>query len=270
MRGGVRRRAAAARADRTSRRRCGRTARCSARTCWSRPGRSCSGSPPRSCSASALAVAMHLVPVGRARAAAAGRRLAGGADPGDRAADRARARLRARAEDPDRRAGLLLPGRRSTSPTGCATSTPTRASCCARWTRRAGSGCACSRRRPRCPPRSPGMKIAAAVAVIGAVFAEWAGSDAGLGHLAAHRQRAARDARARSPPPCCCSPMADRALRRSSRCSSGGSSTWAPRSRSMRRSLAARRAALVARSPAAARRPSRPATAPARARSRSR
>ena len=27
------------------------------------------------------------------------------------------------------------------------------------------------------------MKIAAAVAVIGAVFAEWSGSDAGLGHL---------------------------------------------------------------------------------------
>ena len=28
----------------------------------------------------------------------------------------------------------------------------------------------------------PGLKVAAAVSVIGAVFAEWAGSDSGLGH----------------------------------------------------------------------------------------
>ena len=33
------------------------------------------------------------------------------------------------------------------------------------------------------PAGFTGPKIAAAVAVIGAVFAEWAGSDAGLGHL---------------------------------------------------------------------------------------
>jgi putative hydroxymethylpyrimidine transport system permease protein len=32
------------------------------------------------------------------------------------------------------------------------------------------------------PPTFTGVKIAAAVAVIGAVFAEWAGSDSGLGH----------------------------------------------------------------------------------------
>jgi NitT/TauT family transport system permease protein/putative hydroxymethylpyrimidine transport system permease protein len=32
------------------------------------------------------------------------------------------------------------------------------------------------------PQAFTGMKIAAAVAVIGAVFAEWAGSDSGLGH----------------------------------------------------------------------------------------
>jgi ABC-type nitrate/sulfonate/bicarbonate transport system permease component len=32
------------------------------------------------------------------------------------------------------------------------------------------------------PAAFTGLKIAAAVAVIGAVFAEWAGSDAGLGH----------------------------------------------------------------------------------------
>ena len=128
-------------------------------------------------------VAMHLVPRGRPRAAAARGRLAGRADPGDRAADRARARLRAGAEDPDRRADLLLPGRRQRSPTGCATPTPTRASCCARWTPRAGSGCASWRRRRRCRPAFTGMKIAAAVAVIGAVLAEWAGSDSGLGHL---------------------------------------------------------------------------------------
>ena len=120
---------------------------------------------------------------GRSRAAAARGRLAGRADPGDRAADRADPRVRAGAEDPDHRADLLLPDRRSTSPTGCATPTPTRASCCARWTRRAGSGCASSRRRRRCRPAFTGMKIAAAVAVIGAVLAEWAGSDAGLGHL---------------------------------------------------------------------------------------
>jgi NitT/TauT family transport system permease protein/putative hydroxymethylpyrimidine transport system permease protein len=33
------------------------------------------------------------------------------------------------------------------------------------------------------PAGFTGMKVAAAVAVIGAVFAEWAGSDSGLGHL---------------------------------------------------------------------------------------
>ena len=47
--------------------------------------------------------------------------------------------------------------------------------------------------RARSPPTFTGIKIAAAVAVIGAVFAEWAGSDRGLGHTAADRQRAARD-----------------------------------------------------------------------------
>ena len=46
-----------------------------------------------------------------------------------------------------------------------------------RWQTR----CACSSCRARCPPRSPGVKVAAAVAVIGAVFAEWSGSDEGLG-----------------------------------------------------------------------------------------
>ena len=43
------------------------------------------------------------------------------------------------------------------------------------------------------PAAFTGLKVAAAVAVIGAVFAEWAGSDSGLGHAAADRQRPARD-----------------------------------------------------------------------------
>ena len=40
----------------------------------------------------------------------------------------------------------------------------------------------CWRRPSALPATFTGVKIAAAVAVIGAVFAEWAGSDRGLGH----------------------------------------------------------------------------------------
>ena len=71
------------------------------------------------------------------------------------------------------------------------------------------------------PAAFTGLKVAAAVAVIGAVFAEWAGSDSGLGHalLTANGQLETARAfaatflllRARR-----------RALRRSSRCSSAG------------------------------------------------
>ena len=92
-------------------RRCGRTARSSRRTSPSRPARSCSGCVAALVLGVALAVAMHLVPVDRPGAAAARGRLAGRADPGARAADRVRARVRAGAEDPDRRADLLLPDR---------------------------------------------------------------------------------------------------------------------------------------------------------------
>ena len=54
------------------------------------------------------------------------------------------------------------------------------------------------------PGPSPALKIAAAGRVIGAVFAEWAGSDAGLGHalLTANGQLGRR---ARSPPRSCSS-----------------------------------------------------------------
>ena len=75
-----------------------------------------------------------------------------------------------------------------------------------------------------------GAKIAVAVAVIGAVFGEWAGSSSGLGHLIqrgdgpagdrAHVRRGRRAVRAR-----------DRPVRRCSRCSSGGSPGGAPRTR---------------------------------------
>ena len=57
-----------------------------------------------------------------------------------------------------------------------------------------------------CVPRRPvgaaagftGLKIAAAVAVIGAVLAEWAGSDPGLGHISSPPTDSSRP-RARSP-----------------------------------------------------------------------
>ena len=77
--------------------------------------------------------------------------------------------------------------------TRCAPSTPSSASSCARSTPRAGRRCAGSRRRPRCPARSSGAKIAVAVAVIGAVFAEYAGSSEGLGQRHPPGDPAARD-----------------------------------------------------------------------------
>ena len=183
MRVGVGRRAAAARADAGRAGAVGGPVAARARSAGRRRGRSCVGLAAALVLGAALAVAMHLVPCGRPGAAAARGRLAGGADPGRRAADRARARLRAGAEDPDHRADLLLPGRRQRLPTGCATATRTRASCCARWTRRAGSGCASWTAPSALPAGFTGMKVAAAVAVIGAVLAEWSGSDSGLGHL---------------------------------------------------------------------------------------
>ena len=93
-----------------------------------------------------------------------------------------RPRVRAGAEDPDRRADLLLPdrGQRRRRP---ARRRPRRAPLlrslhASRWQRL---------RFLEAPSALPsgftGLKIAAAVAVIGAVLAEWAGSTSGLGHL---------------------------------------------------------------------------------------
>ena len=58
---------------------------------------------------------------------------------------------------------------------------------------RLARSCAVSRRRRRCPFVFSGVKIAAAIAVIGAVFGEWAGADSGLGHLILGRAEPARD-----------------------------------------------------------------------------
>ena len=170
-----------------------------------RPGRSCSGWRAAIAAGAALGIAMHLSAPRPHGAAPARDRLAGRAGAGDRAAVHPRARLRPRAEGADGRARLLLPGRRSTSTTGCATSTRTRASCCARSTPRAGRRCACSRRPSALPDdlhrrqdRRRGRRHRRRVRRVG-----------GLGPRArphaADRQRPARDARARSPPPSCSS-----------------------------------------------------------------
>ena len=114
-------------------------------------------------------------------AAPAGDRLAGRAGAGDRAAVHPRARLRPGAEGADGRARLLLPGddqplRRA------ARRRPGRAQAAALARRHALAAAAPARGAQRAPATFTGIKIAAAVAVIGAVFAEWAGSDRGLGH----------------------------------------------------------------------------------------
>ena len=94
--------------------------------------------------------------------------------------------------------------------------------------------------RRRCPPAFTGVKIAAAVAVIGAVFAEWAGSDSGLGHLLLTANGQLETARAFAATVLL---FADgrRALRRCSRCSSAGSSPGPRDRRPMKRLLARRR-----------------------------
>ncbi len=79
------------------------------------------------------------------------------------------------------------------------------------------------------PATFTGIKIAAAVAVIGAVFAEWSGSDAGPRPRAADRQRPARDRpRVRRHPAAV--PARRRCSTARSLCSSGASSTGRPRS----------------------------------------
>ena len=63
------------------------------------------------------------------------------------------------------------------------------------------------------PAAFTGVKIAAAVAVIGAVFAEWAGSDAGLGHALLIANGQLETARAFAATCCCsCSPSGSTAL----------------------------------------------------------
>ena len=85
--------------------------------------------------------------------------------------------LRAGAEDPDHRADLLLPDRRQRR-RRAARQRPRRAQAAALAGRVALAAAALPRRAVGAAGRrSPGMKIAAAVAVIGAVLAEWAGSD---------------------------------------------------------------------------------------------
>ena len=69
------------------------------------------------------------------------------------------------------------PGGRSTSYDGLRDSTRTRASCCARSDATRWQRLRLLEAPSALPTTFTGMKIAAAVAVIGAVFAEWAGSD---------------------------------------------------------------------------------------------
>ncbi len=102
-------------------------------------------------------------------------------------------RLRARAEGADRRARLLLPRRHQPLRRPARRRRGRPPSCCARSTPRAGRRCAGSSCRARCPSAFTGMKIAVAVAVIGAVFAEWSGAERRPRPRAADRQRAARD-----------------------------------------------------------------------------
>ena len=118
------------------------------------------------------AVAMHLVAHAAPRHLPAARRLAGDPDRDRRAAARGLARLRPGPEAGDRRARLLLPGRRHHARRAAPRRPRRCASSCARSTPRAGRRCATSRRPPRCPALLSGAKIAVAVAVIGAVFAE--------------------------------------------------------------------------------------------------
>ena len=49
-----------------------------------------------------------------------------------------------------------------------------------------GRSCARSGCRPHCPRFTSGLRVAAAVAPIGAVVGEWVGSSAGLGYLMLH------------------------------------------------------------------------------------
>ena len=205
MRARRRRPADPARADAGRRQRCGRPRICSRPTSRRRPGRCCSASPPRSpparCSASPCTC--------RRRARRALRPLVIGSQavpvPVIAPAGDPRARLRPGAEGAARRARLLLPGRRSTSTTACATPTPTRASCCARSTRRAGRRCACSRLPSALPATFTGVQDRRR----GRGDRRGVRRVGGLGRRArpraADRQRPARDRRARSPPPCCCS-----------------------------------------------------------------
>ena len=99
------------------------------------------------------------------------------------------------AEARDRRPRLLLPDHRQ-HPRRAALGRPGADQADAHPRRRAGWQIF---RRVELPTALPllfsGMKIAAAIAPIGAVFGEWAGSDAGLGHLILTRQRQLQTAR---------------------------------------------------------------------------
>ena len=146
-------------------------------------------------------VAMHLSPAVRARAAAARDRLAGGADPGDRAA--ARSSCSASGSAPKVLIVALVcffpvtinlyDGLRDADPDARKL---LRSLDATRWQALR------LLEAPRALPAAfTGMKVAAAVAVIGAVFAEWAGLGRGLGHAAAAPPTASSRPRARSPRP---------------------------------------------------------------------
>ena len=109
--------------------------------------------------------------------------LAGRARRHRRPAARRLVRLRHPAQARDHRARLLLPDRRHDARRAGRASTPSSASCmrtldASRW-----QAFRCAEAPAALPAALSGAKIAVAVAVIGAVFAEYAGSSEGLGHL---------------------------------------------------------------------------------------
>ena len=258
----------------SSRRRRGRpgalatTARC----CCGQPrgdrrGGAASASRSRSSLGVALAVALHLSPAAAPRALSAARRVPGDPDRDHRAAPRRLVRLRHRAQARDHRPDLLLPDGVNTLD-GLANVDPDQRQAAAHARRLALAGLPLRRGcRPRCPPRFSGARIAVAVAVIGAVFAEWAGSDAGLGHLllqvgtAAARDRARVRGRgaARRRSPIALSPLLALVERRAR--ALGPTRPEGPRD-AMPRCRRPCSPRCVARSPAAARSTRRPARAP--------
>ena len=142
-----------------------------------------------------FAVAMHLV---RPLRDAATRCWSGRGDPDRRArpAVHPRLRLRDRPQARDRRADLLLPDHRQ--PARRPALRPAQAAQAdAQHGRLAAADAECRSSCQPLPSLFSGLKIAATVSVIGAVFGEWAGADEGLGDSSCRQQPAPDPSRLR-------------------------------------------------------------------------